>query len=104
VREPSLPSGNLNRILRYFEAIDRESGRSPRMAFYQIAGNEENLRRWEQKLCDEWRLVVRIEEEGRIYYRKTERGENLHRILKDHDFVGSLFDELIRDRLRPRNW
>jgi hypothetical protein len=42
------------------------------MAFYQVAGNEENLRRWEQKLCEEWRLVFRIEEESRISYAKTE--------------------------------
>lgn len=74
------------------------------MAFYQIAGNEDNLRRWEQKLCDEWKLVAKVEEEDRTYYRKTELGETLHRILKNHDYVGSLFEELIRDRLRPGNW
>ena len=99
-----MPTGNLNRILRYFEAIDEGSGRSPRIAFYQVAGNEDNLRRWEHKLCDEWRLVARIEEEDRVYYRKTELGEILHRILRNHDYVGSLFEELVRDRLRPQNW
>lgn len=99
-----MPSGNLNRILRYFEAIEKGGGSSPRMAFYQIAGNEDNLRRWEQKLCDEWRLVSRTEEEDRVYYSKTELGETLHMLLKNHDYVGSLFEELIRDRLRPGNW
>lgn len=99
-----MPSGNLNRILRYFEAIDEGSGRSPRMAFYQVAGNEDNLRRWEEKLCDEWGLVARVEEEGRVYYRKTELGENLHKILRNHHYVGGLFEELIRDRLSPGNW
>lgn len=74
------------------------------MAFYQIAGNEDNLRRWEQKLCDDWRLMVRVDEGDRIYYRKTEFGENLHQILRNHDYVGSLFEELFRDRLRPSNW
>ena len=64
----NLPSGNLSRVLRYFDAIDQGSGRSPRMAFYQIAGNEDNLHRWEQKLCEEWKLVARIEEGERVYY------------------------------------
>ena len=99
-----MPAGNLSRILRYLDAIDQGSGRSPRMAFYQIAGNEENLRRWEKKLCEEWRLVERLEEDGRVFYGKTELGENLHRLLKNHDYVGTLFEELIRDRLRPVDW
>jgi hypothetical protein len=99
-----LSSGNFNRILRHFEVIDEGSGRSPRMAFYQIADNEDNLRRWERKLCDEWRLVARIEEGNRVYCRKTELGENLHRILESHEYVGRLFEELIRDRLAPGNW
>jgi hypothetical protein len=72
------------------------------MAFYNIAGNEENLRRWESKLCDEWRLVSKYQEsDGRDYYRKTDLGEHLHSLLKNHQFVGSLFEELIRDRLKP---
>ena len=100
----NLPAANLSRILRHFDAIDQGSGRSPRMAFYQIAGIEENLSRWEKKLCEEWRLVERLEEEDRVFYRKTELGENLHRLLKNHDYVGTLFEELIRDRLRPVNW
>jgi len=95
-----LPSGNFNRTLRYLEAIDQAAGQAPRMAFYNIAGNEENLRRWEQKLCNEWKLVAKHEEGGRDYYMKTELGEHLHKLLKSHDYVGGLFDELIRDRLR----
>jgi len=70
------------------------------MAFYNIAGNEENLRRCEQKLINEWRLVTKNEEDGREYYRKTELGEHLHKLLKSHEYVGGLFQELIRDRLR----
>jgi hypothetical protein len=43
-----LPSGNFNRTFRYLKVIDqggREGGgsRASRMAFYNIAGNEENL-------------------------------------------------------------
>jgi hypothetical protein len=96
-----LPSGNLSRTLRYLEAIDEGGGSATRMDFYVIAGNEDNLRRWEQKLCEEWKLAVKFEEGGRIQYRKTDLGENLHKLLKNHDYVGSLFEELIRDRLRP---
>lgn len=100
----NLPSGNLNRTFRYLEAIDQAGGRCPRMAFYNIAGNEDNLRRWEQKLCEEWRLVAIEKEEDRVYYTKTDLGDSLHKLLKNHEYVGSLFEELIRDRLRPGSW
>ena len=95
-----MPSGNFNRTYRYLEAIDKAQGKATRMAFYNIAGNEENLRRWEQKLMNEWRLVAKNEEDGREYYTKTDLGETLHKLLKSHQYVGSLFEELIRDRLR----
>lgn len=95
-----MPSGNFNRTFRYLEAIDGAGGQASRMAFYNIAGNEENLRRWEQKLCEEWRLVTKLTEGDREYYRKTDLGEHLHKLLKSHDYVGGLFEELIRDRLR----
>ena len=72
------------------------------MAFYNIAGNEDNLRRWELKLCTEWRLVSKVREaDGREYYEKTDFGEHLHKLLKNHSYLGNLFEELIRDRLRP---
>ena len=70
------------------------------MAFYVIAGNEENLRRWEQKLTAEWKLVEAAQEGEHVVYRKTDLGQNLHRLMKNHEYVGALFEELIRDRLR----
>ena len=86
----------------YLDAIDQGGGGSSRMAFYNIAGNEENLRRWERKLCEEWKLVSKTQEsDGREYYRKTDLGDHLHALLKNHQFLGNLFEELIRNRLRP---
>jgi hypothetical protein len=95
-----MPAANFNRILRYLEAIDVGGGQCTRMAFYNIAGNEENLRRWEAKLCDEWCLVATSNIDGRSYYRKTELGEYLHKLLRSHDYVGGLFEELTRNRLK----
>lgn len=71
------------------------------MAFYNIAGNEENLSRWEKKLCEEWKLVEKFKVDQRDYYRKTDLGENLHKLLRSHDYIGGLFEELMRDRLKP---
>lgn len=99
-----LPSGNLARTLRYLDAIDQGGGKATRMSFYQVAGNEDNLKRWEEKLCIEWRLVSKTEEEGRTVYAKTDLGENLHRLLRNHEYVGGLFEELIRDRLSSSRW
>ena len=70
------------------------------MDFYNIAGNEENLRRWEEKLCNEWRLVEKVQDGERVYYGKTDLGQTLHTLLKNHEYLGGLFEELIRDRLR----
>lgn len=95
-----MPAANFTRILRYLDAIDEGGGQCSRMAFYNLAGNEENLRRWESKLCGEWGLVESLDANGRQTYRKTELGQNLHRLLKNHYYVGSLFEELTRDRLR----
>jgi len=96
-----MPSRNFARTLSYLEAIDLGGGKCSRMTFYNIAGNEENLRRWEQKLCFEWRLVSKIQEgDGREYYRKTDLGDHLHSLLKNHAYLGTLFEELVRDRLR----
>ena len=96
----NLTSGNLSRTLRYLDAIDAGGGTASRMEFYRIAGNEDNLRRWEEKLCSEWKLVSKVEG-PKVGYRKTDLGDSLHRLLKNHEYVGTLFDELIRDRLRP---
>jgi hypothetical protein len=72
------------------------------MTFYNIAGNEENLRRWEKKLCLEWKIIEKFRDgDSRDYYRKTDLGEHLHKLLKSHEFVGGLFEELILDRLKP---
>lgn len=71
------------------------------MTFYNIAGNEENLSRWERKLCNEWKIVEKFAADGHEYYRKTYLGEHLHKLLKNHEYVGGLFEELILDRLRP---
>jgi hypothetical protein len=88
--------------LQYLDAIEQGGGKCSRMIFYNIAGNEENLRRWELKLCVEWRLVSKYREgDGHDYYGKTDLGDHLHTLLKNHQFVGSLFEELIRDRLKP---
>jgi hypothetical protein len=97
-----LPAGNFRRTLQYLDAIDQGGGKCSRMTFYNIAGNEENLRRWEMKLCVEWRIVSKLQEsDGREYYRKTDFGDHLHSLLKNHEYLGNLFEELIRDRLRP---
>ena len=69
------------------------------MAFYNIAGNEENLRRRERKLCEEWRIITRTDNDGHVSYTKSELGRQLQTLLRNHDYVGSLFEDLMRDRL-----
>jgi hypothetical protein len=45
------------------------------------------------------KLVASPQKMGNEFYGKTEMGKHLHKLLKGHEYVGSLFEEeLVRDR------
>ena len=71
------------------------------MDFLRVAGNEEILNDWVDYLigCN---LIKSEVVEGRTLYLKTELGQKLHAVLKDHDYLGPLIGDLSRNRRRPK--
>jgi hypothetical protein len=71
------------------------------MDFLRVAGNEEILNDWVDYLisCN----VIRSETiETKTTYVKTELGQKLHAVLKDHGYLGPLIGDLSRNRRRPK--
>jgi hypothetical protein len=71
------------------------------MDFLRIAGNEEILNDWVEYLtrCN----LIRAEiNQGKTQYIKTELGQRLHEVLRDHEDLGPLIGDLSRDRRRPK--
>ena len=72
-----------------------------RMDFLRIAGNEKNLNDWVEYLtrCN----VIRTETiEGKVHYLKTDLGQRLHAVLKDHADLGLLMGDLSRNRRKSK--
>ena len=69
------------------------------MDFLRIAGNETNLNRMASYLIAQKLVVEAMDQDGRMSYSKTNLGENLHALLKGHEYFGSLLTDLGRSRL-----
>ncbi|MFC1803615.1 hypothetical protein ACFL0D_06580 [Thermoproteota archaeon] len=92
---PSRAAERLKEYLDIFDSADEKRGRTLRYDIYRRAGNQ-----WQTD-----RMIDYLEENGLIEgnkedgYRKTEKGEKWHDILKRHsDLVGVLTRELSGDR------
>ena len=85
------------KILQYLDKIDERSGRITKMDFLRIAGNERLSNEWIEYLlrCN---LIIRIRENNREFYAKTDVGQKIHDALKLHPYVGTLFEDFGRDR------
>ena len=71
------------------------------MDYLRIAGNEEILNDWVDYLLRCNLIVVEVLD-GKTTYVKTELGNRLHSVLKDHDFLGPLLSDLGRERRKPK--
>jgi hypothetical protein len=97
--------GVAKRILQYLDCIDKASGRAKKMDFLRIAGNETNANQWIDYLCrcnliSEQDDPGRSNETGKMYYAKTELGEKVHEVLKNHEQLGPLLDDMSRMKRR----
>jgi len=101
LKNSALP-GVSNRILQYLKKIDEGGGRAKRMDYLRIAGNEEILNDWIDYLLRCNLIQIETQKDGKTAYVKTELGERLHSVLKDHDFLGPLLSDLSRERRKPK--
>jgi predicted transcriptional regulator len=88
------------RIMAYLEAIDEAGGRANKTDLFRVGGNVANRDRMIDHLIER-NLITETKEGDHAYYSKTKIGQNLHTLMKDHQYFGTLFEELGRSRLRP---
>lgn len=74
----------------FLDAIDKGRGEASKWELIKIAGNETAFNRWVTDLLQEHRLVEKLNKGGTIIFRKTERGEVLHKTLKDWHLLAPL--------------
>ena len=86
--------------MRYLDKIEECGGLAARMALLELAkNNEANLNRMLTRLILKWKWVEEIEHDGRKSYKMTERGDHLHKALKDHGDLDELIEELSSNKL-----
>ncbi len=76
------------------------------MDFLRIAGNETNANQWIDYLSRCNLISEQIDARGdensssKKYYVKTELGQKVHEVLRNHDQLGPLLDDLSRMKRR----
>jgi len=95
------PTKSADRLEEYLDIINSKQTKSGNAKWYDIyrrAGNVAQTDKWINYLIENG-LIQGNKKDG---YRKTEKGEYLHEVLKNHrDLVGILTRDLRSDRLRP---
>jgi hypothetical protein len=76
-----------------------EKGEATKWDLIKILGNETQFRIWIEEFFLREKVLLERREEGHYYYKKTERGELFHRLLKSGNLV-RLFSSVCGRRLR----
>ena len=76
-----------------------EKGEATKWDLIKVLGNETQFRIWIEKFFMHEKVIIERREGGHYYYRKTERGELFHRLLKSGNLI-KLFSSISGRRLR----
>lgn len=82
-----MSEASIRRCLRFFRVIDERGGSAGKWDLIKAAGNEASFRRWVENFLIYHGFIEKVKEDGRMLYRKTERGQNFQSLLEDYDFV-----------------
>ncbi|MEM3616648.1 MAG: hypothetical protein QXG76_05560 [Candidatus Bathyarchaeia archaeon] len=96
------PSRASERLKKYLDVINEkqsERGVALRFDIYRLARSEAQTDKW-IKYLEENGLIERISHNGKEAFKKTQKGEIMHEILRHRDLVGLLTRELSGDRLK----
>jgi hypothetical protein len=66
-----------------FDCIDEKNGRDSKWDLIKIVGNESQFHRWVEDFLLREKFIEGQIESNHYFYRKTEIGELLHRLLKN---------------------
>jgi predicted transcriptional regulator len=87
------------RVLAYFDMIESVGGRASKTDLFRISANVTNRDRMTKRLCER-KLLQEVEDGGHTYYIMTDWGKELHDLLKNHEYIGPLFEELAKSRIQ----
>ena len=76
-----------------------EKGEATKWDLIKVFGNETQFRIWITEFFMREKVVIERREGGHYYYRKTDRGELFHKLLKSGNLI-KLFSSLSGRRLR----
>lgn len=97
VPPPTRSADTLKEYLDIINSKQAERGRAKRYDIYRRAGSEAQTDRM-IKYLKETALIEGNDKDG---YRKTGKGEEMHKILKKRELVGILTRDLRGKRIRP---
>jgi phage anti-repressor protein len=76
--------------LELLDCIDQKKGKSSKWDLIKILGNEAQFRQWMNNFLIKDKFIEEIHETEYYYYRKTENGELLHRLLRNGKMIRTL--------------
>ena len=76
-----------------------EKGEATKWDLIKVLGNETQFRMWIEEFFIPGRVIAERREGGHYYYKKTERGELFHKLLKSGNII-KLFNRVSGRRLR----
>ena len=87
------PRRKPNRIaLELLNCLDEKEGKASKWDLIKILGNESQFHYWVEEFLLREKFVAEQKESNHYFYRKTETGELLHRLLKN----GKIMQAMLR--------
>jgi predicted transcriptional regulator len=78
--------------LELLDCIDEKNGKASRWDLIKVVGTESQFHYWIEEFLLEDKFVEEQRKSNRYYYRKTEAGELLHKLLRN----GKIMDAFLR--------
>jgi phage anti-repressor protein len=96
---PVSPRSPPIQCLEFLNSIEAKNGRISKWDLIKLAGNETAYRRWITGFLQHDKFIEEFTEGNVTYFRKTQSGEEFHKMLKNYKIV-SAFKRLSGKRLR----
>lgn len=89
-----------DKCLEFLDIVEKKNGKASKWDFIKIAGSEAAFRRWVTNFLLKHRLVEELKEGRKTLFKKTERGELLHRTLRYDSHLVIAFKRISGERLK----
>ena len=76
--------------LELFDCIDEKNGKASKWDLIKVVGTESQFHYWIEEFLLRDKFVEEQRESNRYFYRKTDAGELLHRLLKNGKIMHAL--------------